>query len=177
MAGKICVYIRDKQDPADLYDSSSHFFAVSIHEIGSNKPLCWKGVNYNWVWLPFQGEFGRVAGEYEVPAGEYLVKGYAMCSNVITHMAWVQVSDGETVSVNLLPTTVAFCLQAATIGVALGTAKVDGKDIPVAKIAPEEAAAFEKAATALAVKLGKETGIPLMSIEELRKRLAETPKG
>jgi hypothetical protein len=177
MAGKLCIYVRDRQHPADLYDSTAHWFAVSIHEVGSNGPLCWKGVNYNWVWLPFQGEFGRVAGEYEVPAGTYLVKGYAMCSNVVTHVAWVQVNDGETASVNLVPTTVLFCLQAATIGAVLGTAIVGGKDIPIAEIAPAEVKAFEKAASALANKLPKELGIPLMTVEELRKQFRETPKG
>jgi hypothetical protein len=177
MAGKICVYIRDRQHPADLYDSSIHWYAVSIQEIGSNSPLYWKGVNYNWVWLPFNGEFGKVAGEFEVPAGTYLVKGYAFCSNVVTHVAWVQVNDGETVSVNLVPTTVYFCLHAAKLGAVLGTARVNDKDIPIAKIAPAEVEAFEKAANALAAKLPKEAGMQLMSVEELQKRLRETPQG
>ena len=141
-----------------------------------SRPLCWKGVNYNWVWLPFQGEFNRVAGEYEVPAGTYLVKGYAWCENVVTHVAWVQVNDGETVSANLVPTTVLFCLGAAVIGVALGTAIVQGRPVPIAQIAPEEVRAFENAAMALVARLPKEVGIPLMAVEELHKRKAETPK-
>ncbi|MFB3897268.1 MAG: hypothetical protein ACE14V_13285 [bacterium] len=176
MAGKICIYVRDPQHPADLYDTNrNHYFAISIHEIGSNGPLYWKGVNYNWVWLPFQGEWGKVAGEYEVPAGEYLIKGYAWCFNVVTHIAWVQVNDNETVSVNLVPTSVPYCLHAATIGVVLGTAIVEGKDVPIAKIAPAEVAAFEKAAEALAIKLPKEVGVPLMAIEELRNLFSKTP--
>lgn len=173
MAGKICVYIRDRVHPADLYDSSSHGFAVSIREVGSKGPLCWKGVNYNWVWLPFNGEFGKVAGEFEVPAGIYLVKGYAMCSNIVTHVAWVQVDDGENVSVNLVPTTVVFCLQAASLGVALGTAKINNKDTPIAKIAPAEVRAFENAVKALLNKLPKEEDMQLMSVDELKKRLCE----
>ncbi|MCX5645112.1 MAG: hypothetical protein NTZ17_10590 [Phycisphaerae bacterium] len=176
MAGKLCVYIRDTQHPADLYDSSTHWYAVSIHEVGSNSPLCWKGVNYSWVWLPFNGEFSRVAGEFEVPAGTYLVKGYAFCSNVVTHVAWVQVNDGEVSSANLVPTTVLFCILAARLGVALGTARVEGKDVPIAKIAGAEVAAFERAVEALAAKLPKEMGMPVMAIEELRKRLSDTPK-
>jgi hypothetical protein len=177
MAGKLCVYIRDTKQPADLYDSSPHWFAVSIREVGSLGPLCWKGTNYNWVWMPFKGEFGKVAGEYEVPAGTYLVKGYAMCSNVVTNVAWVQVKDDETVGVNLVTTAVSFCLRAAMLGAVMGTAIVEGKDIPIAKIAPAEVAAFEKAANALVAKLPRDIGIPLMAIEELRKRLTETPKG
>jgi len=176
MSARLCIYVRDTQHPADLYDSTGHYFAVSIHEAGSNAPLAWKGVNYNWQWLPFKGEFGRVAGEFEVPAGTYLVKGYAMCSNVVTHVAWVQVNDGETAPVNLVPTRVMFCLMAVQLGVALGTVKVEGKDTPVAKVAPVEAAAFEKAAAALAEKLPKEEGLRLMSAEELRKLFREVPK-
>lgn len=177
MAGKICVYVRDTKHPADLYDSTLHWYAISIHEVGSNSPLCWKGVNYNWVWLPFNGELGKVAGEFEVPAGTYLVKGYAFCHNVVTHVAWVQVNDGETISVNLVPTPVSFCLMATTLGAVLGTANVEGKDIPIAKIAPVEVAAFEKAANALAAKLPKEAGMPLMAIDELRRQFINTPKG
>jgi hypothetical protein len=176
MAGKICVYIRDTKHPSDLYDSTGHWYAVSIHEVGSNGPLCWKGVNYNWVWLPFNGEFNKVAGEFEVPAGTYLVKGYAMCSNVVTHVAWVQVNDGEIIPVNLVPTTVPFCLLAANLGVVLGTAKVNNKDIPIAEIAPAEVQAFEKAVNALVAKLPKEEGIQLMSVDELKKRLREVKK-
>jgi len=177
MAAKLCVYVRDRVHPADLYDSSGHWFAISIHEVGSNTPLCWKGVNYNWVWLPFNGEFSRVAGEFEVPAGTYLVKGYAFCYNVVTHIAWVQVNDGEVGSVNLLPTGVPFCLRAAILGATLGTVRVEGKDVPIAKAAPAEVEAFEKAAEALAAKLPPDVDIPLMSIDELRKRFKETPKG
>jgi hypothetical protein len=176
MSGRLCVYVRDRLHPADLYDSSGHFFAVAIHEIGSGGPLIWKGVNYNWVWLPFPGEFGRVAGEFEVPAGEYLVRGYAMCSNVVTHVAWVQVKDGEMASVNLVPNTVHFCIQAALLGVKLGTAILGGKEGAIAELAPEEAAAFEKAGLALAGKLARDPGMPLMAADELRKRFRETPK-
>lgn len=176
MAGKICVYIRDTQQPADLYDSSSHWYAVSIHEVGSNNPLHWKGINYSWVWLPFMGEIQRVAGEFEVPAGTYLVKGYAFCQNVVTHIAWVQVNDGETASVNLVTTATQFCLWAAQVGVALGTARLQGRDIPIIEIAPAEAEAFMTAATKLTAKLPKEAGIAPMTIEDLRRRFRETPK-
>lgn len=177
MAGKICVYIRDTQHPADLYDSTPHWWAVSIHEAGSNRPLCWKGVNYNWVWLPFTGELNKVAGEFEVPAGTYLVKGYAFCQNVVTQVAWVQVNDGETMPVNLLPTPVSFCLQTTALGVVMGTAKVDGKDVPIAQIAQAEVAAFEKATTVLMAKLPRESVISLMASEELRQHFRETQKG
>jgi hypothetical protein len=177
MSGKICVYVRDTKHPADLYDSTAHWYAVSIHEVGSNTPLCWKGVNYNWVWLPFNGEFGKVAGDFEVPAGTYLVKGYAMCSNVVTHVAWVQVNDGETIPVNLVPTTVPFCLMSTMLGVTLGTAVAEGRDVPIAKLAPTEVANFEKAANALMAKLPKDVSIPLISVDELRKRFQEAPKG
>ena len=177
MAGKLCIYVRDTLQPADLYDTTIHWYAVSIHEIGSGGPLIWKGVNFNWVWLPFNGEKGKVAGEFEVPAGTYLVKGYAFCSNVVTHVAWVQVNDGETIPVNLVPTGVVFCLRAALLGAALGTVKLEGRDTPVAKVAPAELEGFMKAADALVAKLPKEPGIPLLGIEELRKYLSETPKG
>ena len=179
MAGKICVYVRDVQHPADLYDVQPAWYPlkVSIFEAGSLGPLCWKQVTYTLVPLPYQGEFGRVAGEFEVPAGTYLVKGFGVCGNVVTQVAWVQVNDGETVSVNLVPTSVLSCVHGAIIGVALGTAIVQNRHVPIAEIAPEEVRAFEKAASALVAKLPKEPGIPLMSVEELRKRLAETPKG
>lgn len=176
MAGRLCIYVRDTQHTADLYDSTAHSFAVSIHEVGSNSPLIWKGTNYKSVWLPFVGESGRIAGEFEIPAGTYLVKGYAQCQNVVTHVAWVQVNDGETASVNLIPTGVQFCLMAAQLGVALGTVKLEGKDTPVAKVAPAEVAAFGKAVTALAEKLPKEAGLTLLSAEELRKLFQEVPK-
>jgi hypothetical protein len=177
MSGKLCVYVRDTKHPADLYDSTSHWYAVSIHEVGSNNPLCWNGMNFNWVWLPIIGEFNRVAGEFVVPAGTYLVKGYAMCSNVVTHVAWVQINDGETIPVNLVPTTVPFCLMAAKIGVMLGSVNVEGKDVPIAKFAQAEVAQFEKAVDALASKLPKDTGIPILTVDELQRKLKETPKG
>jgi hypothetical protein len=173
MSGKMCIYIRDRVHPADLYDSSSHSYAVSIHEVGSNSPLIWKGMNYNWVWLPFPGEAGRIAGEFEVPAGTYLVKAFASCWNVVTNLAWVQVADGETVAVNLVPTTVLFCIQSAMIGVTLGTAR----DTPIAKVAAPEAEAFGKAANALMAKLPKEESVQFMPIEEVQKRLRDAPKG
>jgi hypothetical protein len=177
MSGKICVYVRDSKHPADLYDSTGHWFAVSIHEIGSNGPLFWNGVNYNWVWLPIKGEFNKVAGEFTIPAGTYLIKGYAFCQNVVTHIAWVQVADNETVSVNLIPTSVVVCILAAEMGVMLGTANVDGKDVPITTLAQAEAAQFKKAADALVAKLPQETGISLMSIDEVQKMLKETPRG
>ena len=58
-----------------------------------------------------------------------------MCSNVVTNVAWVQVKDDETVGVNLVTTAVSFCLRAAMLGAVMGTAIVEGKDIPIAKIA------------------------------------------
>jgi hypothetical protein len=172
MSGKMCIYIRDRVHPADLYDSSGHTYAVSIHEVGSNSPLIWKGMNFNWVWLPFPGQSGRIAGEYEVPAGTYLVKGYASCYNVVTNLAWVQVADNETVSVNLVPTTVVFCLYSALIGVMLGGTK----ETPTLKAVPQEAEAFQKAANALIAKLPKEESVQFMPIEEVQKRLREAPK-
>ena len=176
MSAKLCLYVRDSQHPVDLYDSTSHYYAVRILEAGSTTPLIWKGTNYNWVWLPFKGEFGRVGGEFEIPAGTYLVQAYASCFNVVTNLAWVQVNDGETASVNLVPTTVMYCLAAAQIGVALGTVKVGTKDTPIATVASAEVNAFEKAATALIEKLPKEIGIRLMSTNELLKLLREAPK-
>ena len=176
MAGKICVYVRDVKHPADLYDTTGHWFAVSVHEVGSNAPLIWKGTNFNWIWLPFTGEFNRVAGEFEVPAGTYLVRGYAFCYNVVTNIAWVQVGDGEIVPVNLVPASVAMCVWLAHIGAALGTIKVDNKEVPVTQFAAAEAAAFKKAAIALQAKLPIEMGLPMMSAEEIQKRLRDIPK-
>lgn len=176
MSGKICVYVRDTRHPADLYDSTAHRFAVSIHEVGSRGPLYWNSVNYNWVWLPFTGERNRIAGEFTIPAGTYLIRGFAPCFNVVTHIAWVQVNDGETVSVNLVPTRVFFCLRAASIGVMLGTVTVNGQEIPVTTYAKEEVAQFQKAVDALTAKLPKEEDLPLMSIEELQKMFKEMPK-
>jgi hypothetical protein len=172
----MCVYVRDTVHPADLYDSSHHWYSVSIHEIGSIGPLIWKGVNYGWLWLPFTGEFNKIAGEFEVPAGTYLVRGQAFCYNIVTHLAWVQVKDGETVSVNLVPTSVHFCILAARMGVELGTVKVEGKEVPLATIAQAEVDQFLKAAGALAAKLPRELGLPLLPAEEMKKRLKETPK-
>lgn len=176
MAGKLCVYIRDTSHPADLYDTSGHWYAVSIHEIGSNSPLIWKGVNYNWVWLPFPGEFNRVAGEFEVPAGTYLVKGYAYCHNVVTNIAWVQVADNETASVNLIPTYVQFCLYSAQLGVSMGTALLDGQHVDIGKIAPKEVGDFSKAVANLIAALPKEVGLPIIEPDNLRKLLTEKPR-
>jgi len=176
MTGKICVYIRDTQHPADLYDSSTHWYAISIHEVGSNGPLHWKGINYDFVWLPFRGEFNRVAGELEIPAGTYLIQGFAYCWNITTQVAWVQVNDGETISVNLIPTTVRLCINRALLGVKLGTAMVNNEEVPIAKIAPREVEGFEKAAAALAGKLPKAVGIQLVEVDELQNRLRKTPK-
>jgi hypothetical protein len=77
MAGTICVYIRDEKHPADLWDSDTHNWAIRIREIGSLGPLYWQNQNYDWLQLPYKGEFGKVAGEYIVPAGTYLLRGYA----------------------------------------------------------------------------------------------------
>jgi hypothetical protein len=177
MAGKLCVYVRDVMHPADLYDNSSHHFAVSIHEVGSNSPLYWKGTNYNWVWLPFLGQYNKVAGEFEIPQGTYLVRGYAWCQNVVTHIAWVQIKDEETTTVNLVPTNVSYCLWAVTTGITFGTVRTEnGKYVAITELADTEVKAFEKAATALMAKLPKEAGLAMPTIEELRKRLGETPK-
>jgi len=176
MAAKLCVYIRDTSHPADLYDSTSHHFAVSIHEIGSNTPLIWKGVNYNWIWLPINGQLNRIAGEFEIPAGTYLVKGYAWCQNVVTNLAWVQVADGETATVNLVPTRVQYCLYTAQLGVIMGTTLLDGKEVEIRQIAPEKVNAFEKAAADLAAALPKDMGLPILDKDNLRKLLSEKVK-
>ena len=182
MAGKLCIYVRDSQHRADLYDSHGpgHNFRVTIREAGSYGTVWWNGVNYDDVWLTLTGEFGAlVAGEFAVPAGTYLVLGHSCTSdlNINTQIAWVQVNDGETISVNLVTTPVWYCVHAAIAGAVLGTAIVNANHVPLAQIAPAEVKAFEKAANALAAKLPKEAGMQLMSVEELQKRLRETPQG
>ena len=155
---------------------------VAIREIGSRGPLIWPAGGFTttppappilpgFVPLPLAGENGKVAGEFSVPQGTYLVQAisYRPCGNRVTQIAWVQVNDGETATVNLVPTTVRWCADVARIGVAFGTAFVGNRHVPITQIAPAEAKAFIAAAAALKAKLPTGSEIPLPTDEQLKK--------
>jgi hypothetical protein len=103
MSGKLSVHIREKNHPKEINNSRSKWFAVSVQEVGKHDPLCWNGIYYDWIWLPLMDQSNKINKDLELPAGKYFIKGYENCQNNLTHLAFVQVTDGETVSVNLEP--------------------------------------------------------------------------
>jgi hypothetical protein len=125
------------------------------------------------------GTDGGVAGEFDVPAGTYLVQGY-MCwyENLTTQWAWVQVGDGETVSVNLVTTPVNECVNNAMVGVTQGRVTNNvGELIRVREIRDGGPIVdnFVKSARALLAILPKQPGFPMPDPDELVKRLMQPP--
>lgn len=122
MDSVMSITIRDPNHACAPYESSTHTFFVQIFNCDFS-PLFWKGINYgNPVPLNVKGvKGGNIHAQIRVPPGCYLVRGVASCYNVITEWAWVEAACGQTVCVNLVPTTIRYCIDRVITGLKLGT--------------------------------------------------------
>jgi Common central domain of tyrosinase len=147
----LSVTIRDSHHPCAPYASSGHSFEVEIYHCDGH-PLFWNGVGFG-AGVPLQAVGaggGAIHGQFAVPPGCYLVRAAAPCQNVVTDWAWVNVSCGATVCVDLVPPTVRHCVERAAIGIAHGTV---GPEEHVHDVAPREARTATNALNRLAAKL------------------------
>jgi len=107
--GEIDILIKDPSYPCAPYRRTGHRFYVDImHCDGSF--LEWKGITYNNYPLA-----QRIHDQVKVPAGCYVVRAAALCGNVTTQTAVVQVCCNEKVCVNLLATSPRFCFVTAML--------------------------------------------------------------
>ncbi len=119
----ISIMIRDPVHPCGPYDRTGHSFRVDIFNCDFT-PLFYKGITYNNFPLNVKGKKGgSIHRQIRVPPGFYLIRGHARCHNVVTEWAMVQVGCGTTVCVNLLPTSIHYCLL-RTVGAILATDQV-----------------------------------------------------
>jgi len=165
----LSITIRDPEHPCMPYERTGHSFWVQIFHCDFT-PLFWKGVTYLNYLLDTRGKSnGFIHGQIKVPPGSYLIRAFATCKNVVTDFAMVEVGCDKTVCVNLLPTTVDYCLARAVVGIIGGTVDPPGGDDSVKKLHPKEANEAVKAIDALREKLPKDPLPPPPTLEELEK--------
>ena len=112
----LSILVRDRKKPCSPYFTSGHQFYVDILHCDFT-PLKWKGTTYLHYKLR-----EKIHDQIKLPPGCYIIRSYAHCNNVVTEMAMVQVGCNSIVCVNLLPTTVRYCIERALVGLRYGTA-------------------------------------------------------
>lgn len=139
------ITIRDPNHACAPYESTGHTFFVQIFHCDF-RPLFWKGIDYGHpVPLNVKGvKGGNIHAQIRVPPGCYLVRGVASCYNVITEWAWVEAACGKTICVNLVPTSIRYCIDRVITGLNLGTiaptafAAKSGSPMMIANFMPKE---------------------------------------
>ena len=162
MSSILEIYVRDKNNPCALYETTRHTFRVWITNCDGT-PLFFEGRDFRTgIPLPGRGKAGGgVYGSFPVPPGCYLITAAAPCGNVTTTTACVTVSCGGTACVCLLPTSFRFCLERLVEGLQHGTVGVaNGEEIPVAQAAAREATVMLGASKKLLAALPEDNPLP-----------------
>ncbi len=135
---KLSIWVRDTAHPCLPYQSTSHSWIAIIWSCGM-QPLSFGVVNNGIFPLTEKGKAGgMIHGQVKVPPGCYIVVALATCKNIFTDMAYVQVGNDETVTVNLITKRLSTCtgqlLTALNIASILGPhyspGSPPGKPIP-----------------------------------------------
>lgn len=159
----LSITIRDPNHACAPYESSGHTFFVQIFNCDF-RPLFWNGIDYGHpVPLNVKGaKGGNIHAQIRVPPGCYLVRGVASCYNVVTEWAWVEAACGEKVCVNLVPTTIRYCLDRVIIGFNLGT---------IAPIAPKGLAADSASPQMIAKSMPSEIKVAFDALKKITEKL------
>jgi|GEM_PF-1726472 len=137
----LLITVRDPAHPGTVYQSTPDSFFVQIFAC-DGQPLVRDGVDYGTfpgAPMTIPGPMGgRVQIDLEVPSGCYLVRALGRCKNVISDWAYVEVSRGATVHVNLVLPTVRHCLLRMAASLRLATIDPAGQEDRLVAVWPNE---------------------------------------